>query len=89
MGLWGAAQAIAFALGGLFGTAASDLARWLLGAPGAGLRLGVRCSRPLLFVAAAVLAARIGRRAGAESRAGATHPAAGDAAPACTLEVTR
>lgn len=30
MGLWGAAQAIAFALGGTLGTAASDLARWLL-----------------------------------------------------------
>lgn len=31
MGLWGAAQAVGFALGGLFGSAASDLARWLLG----------------------------------------------------------
>ena len=28
MGLWGAAQAIAFGLGGLVGTGASDLARW-------------------------------------------------------------
>ncbi len=33
MGLWGAAQAIAFGLGGLFGTLASDLARWLFGSP--------------------------------------------------------
>jgi len=33
MGLWGAAQAIAFALGGLFGTGASDVARQVLGAP--------------------------------------------------------
>lgn len=32
MGLWGAAQAIGFAVGGLFGAAASDLARWLLSA---------------------------------------------------------
>ena len=31
MGLWGAAQAIGFALGGLFGAVASDLARWLIG----------------------------------------------------------
>ena len=31
MGLWGAAQAIGFALGGLFGAAASDVARWLIG----------------------------------------------------------
>lgn len=31
MGLWGAAQALAFALGGLLGTSASDLLRWGLG----------------------------------------------------------
>jgi hypothetical protein len=31
MGLWGAAQAIGFAVGGVAGAAASDLARWLLG----------------------------------------------------------
>jgi len=30
IGLWGAAQAIAFGFGGLVGTAASDLARWLI-----------------------------------------------------------
>ena len=34
MGLWGAAQAVAFGLGGLVGTGASDLARWLIGSPG-------------------------------------------------------
>jgi BCD family chlorophyll transporter-like MFS transporter len=34
MGLWGAAQAIAFGLGGLLGTAASDLARLLIASPG-------------------------------------------------------
>jgi len=33
MGLWGAAQAIAFALGGLAGSTASDLARALFGTP--------------------------------------------------------
>jgi BCD family chlorophyll transporter-like MFS transporter len=33
MGLWGAAQALAFGLGGLTGSGASDLARRLLGAP--------------------------------------------------------
>ena len=33
MGLWGAAQALAFGLGGLTGSAASDLARRLLGTP--------------------------------------------------------
>ncbi|MDG4869859.1 PucC family protein, partial [Guyparkeria sp. 1SP6A2] len=30
MGLWGAAQALAFALGGVVGTAAADLARLLI-----------------------------------------------------------
>jgi BCD family chlorophyll transporter-like MFS transporter len=34
MGLWGAAQAMAFALGGLLGTGLSDLARAVLGSPG-------------------------------------------------------
>jgi BCD family chlorophyll transporter-like MFS transporter len=34
MGLWGAAQALAFGLGGLLGSAASDLARLLIGTTG-------------------------------------------------------
>jgi len=58
MGLWGAAQAIGFALGGLFGAAASDLARWLLGAP-APAYASVFLLEALMFVAAAALAARI------------------------------
>jgi BCD family chlorophyll transporter-like MFS transporter len=58
MGLWGAAQAIGFALGGLFGAAASDLARGLLGAP-APAYASVFLLEALMFVAAAVLAARI------------------------------
>lgn len=35
MGVWGAAQALAFALGGLLSTVSSDIARALLDAPGA------------------------------------------------------
>jgi len=58
MGLWGAAQAIGFALGGLFGAAASDLARWMLGAPGSAYA-SVFLAEALIFVAAAALAARI------------------------------
>jgi BCD family chlorophyll transporter-like MFS transporter len=58
MGLWGAAQAIGFAGGGLIGTAASDFARWLLGAPGPAYAC-VFAAEALLFVAAAVLAQRI------------------------------
>jgi BCD family chlorophyll transporter-like MFS transporter len=58
MGLWGAAQAVGFAVGGVAGTAASDLARWALGSQvGAyGLVFAVEAA---LFVAAAVLALRI------------------------------
>ena len=58
MGLWGAAQAIGFALGGLFGAAASDVARALLGAP-APAYASVFLLEALMFVAAAALAARI------------------------------
>jgi BCD family chlorophyll transporter-like MFS transporter len=39
MGLWGASQAMAFGLGGLLGTAASDLAHFVLGAQGMALPL--------------------------------------------------
>jgi BCD family chlorophyll transporter-like MFS transporter len=58
MGLWGAAQAIAFGLGGLLGTAASDLARWLIGTPALAYA-SVFAFESLMFVAAAVLAARV------------------------------
>ena len=58
MGLWGAAQALAFGAGGLVGTGASDLARLLLGDP----RLAyatVFSAEALLFIAAATLAGRV------------------------------
>lgn len=67
MGLWGGAQAVAFALGGLFGTLASDLARLLFGSPvGAyALVFGLEAA---LFLIAAWQAARVfaapGPRAG-------------------------
>jgi BCD family chlorophyll transporter-like MFS transporter len=66
MGLWGAAQAIAFGLGGLAGAAASDLARWLI-ADAALAYAGVFALEALLFVWAAALALRVG--APAASRA--------------------
>ncbi len=62
MGLWGAAQAVAFGVGGLVGTAASDLARWLIGTP-AHAYAAVFAFEALLFVAAAALAAQLGRAA--------------------------
>ncbi len=58
MGLWGAAQAIAFGFGGLIGTAASDLMHWLIADSGVAYGL-VFAHEAVLFVASALLAARI------------------------------
>lgn len=55
MGLWGAAQAVAFGLGGLLGAGSADLARAVLGEPAAAYAL-VFTVEALLFVAAAALA---------------------------------
>jgi BCD family chlorophyll transporter-like MFS transporter len=63
MGLWGAAQAIGFAGGGLIGTALSDLARWIIGAPGPAYA-SVFAAEALLFIAAALLARHISVPAG-------------------------
>jgi MFS transporter, BCD family, chlorophyll transporter len=58
MGLWGAAQAIAFGLGGLVGTGASDLAHHLIASPGAAYAF-VFALEALTFLASALLAWRI------------------------------
>ncbi|MEY4712032.1 MAG: hypothetical protein RIS88_1482 [Pseudomonadota bacterium] len=58
MGLWGAAQGIAFGLGGLAGTAASDVARWLIAQPGAAYAC-VFAFEAGLFAVSALLARRI------------------------------
>jgi len=55
MGLWGAAQALAFGAGGLAGTAASDLARYVFGSP-ATAYAAVFGMEAALFLAAAGLA---------------------------------
>jgi BCD family chlorophyll transporter-like MFS transporter len=73
MGLWGAAQAVAFALGGLFSTMLVDFARHFLGSPAAafGIVFGAEAA---LFVVAARFAARVGSRSGehiVSGRAGA------------------
>jgi BCD family chlorophyll transporter-like MFS transporter len=57
MGFWGAAQALAYGLGGLLGAAGSDLARWALGAPAAGYAT-VFIAEAALFLAAAILVTR-------------------------------
>jgi BCD family chlorophyll transporter-like MFS transporter len=58
MGLWGAAQAIAFGLGGFAGTLASDLARWLLGSAVTAYAT-VFALEAALFLLSATLAARV------------------------------
>lgn len=63
MGLWGAAQALAFGLGGLLGGAASDLARWLT--PSMGTAYGsVFFLEGLMFLVAAALGWRVSRASG-------------------------
>jgi BCD family chlorophyll transporter-like MFS transporter len=58
MGLWGAAQAAAFGLGGLLGTAASDLAHALLGEQRAAYA-AVFALQGLMFAVSAVVALRL------------------------------
>lgn len=54
MGLWGAAQAVGFALGGVMGTLMVDSIRWLLGSPVAAFALVFGVEAALFFVAAAI-----------------------------------
>jgi BCD family chlorophyll transporter-like MFS transporter len=61
MGVWGAAQAAAFGLGGLVGTAASDLAHALLGEQRSAYA-AVFCLQAFMFAMSAVLAKRLARR---------------------------
>jgi BCD family chlorophyll transporter-like MFS transporter len=60
MGLWGAAQAVAFGLGGLLGTVAIDLTRLLVEAPAQAYAV-VFVGEGLVFLVAAGLAARVGQ----------------------------
>lgn len=60
MGLWGAAQALAFGLGGVMGTALSDLARWVFSSPQWGYS-SVFAFEAVLFVIAALCAVRVGQ----------------------------
>ncbi len=60
IGLWGAAQAFAFGLGGFLGAAGVDLARSLLASTATSYAI-VFFAEGLLFVLSAVLAARLGQ----------------------------
>jgi BCD family chlorophyll transporter-like MFS transporter len=69
MGLWGAAQAAAFGLGGIVGTGASDLAHALL-QDSRSAYVAVFAFQSLMFIASALVALRM--RAGAEVTAEAS-----------------
>jgi len=75
MGVWGAAQAIAFGAGGFAGTVAVDLARWLL-ADTTVAYASVFALEAALFVVSAGLAARIVSAPAAARTAGAQRPTA-------------
>jgi BCD family chlorophyll transporter-like MFS transporter len=66
MGIWGAAQAIAFALGGIGGTLAVDIVRWLSGSVVHAYAL-VFCLQACLFLAAVMLAVNVVRKSYAAS----------------------
>lgn len=75
LGIFGAAQGIAYGIGGFAGGAASDVARWALGSPAAGYG-AVFVGEAVLFAGAAWLAAR---SAPATSPRAARIPERGDA----------
>ncbi len=64
MGLWGAAQAIAFGTGGFLGTLASDIARYFLSSPALSYSI-VFVAEAALFLVAAAMAVWIHRGSGA------------------------
>ncbi len=64
MGVWGAAQAVAFGIGGFTGTVAVDLARIMLGSPLPAYSL-VFGAEALLFLVSAALAWQVARLEGA------------------------
>jgi MFS transporter, BCD family, chlorophyll transporter len=71
MGVWGAAQAVAFGIGGFTGTVAVDVARYLLGSPLPAYAL-VFGAEAILFLASAALALQVARL---DSGAAAPKPA--------------
>ncbi len=71
MGVWGAAQAIAFGLGGLSGALGVDIARHLMGRDGAAFQL-IFAIEACLFILAAMLAVQATRRAPSTNKGVAT-----------------
>jgi BCD family chlorophyll transporter-like MFS transporter len=73
MGLWGASQAIAFGLGGVLGTLAVDIARWLLQNTEFAYA-AVFGGEAVLFVVSAAIAARLALPAARNRTAGRSLP---------------
>jgi len=88
MGVWGAAQAMAFALGGLLGTALLDLLRALLPAA-APAYATVFAIEAVIFLAAARLARRIPEPGETRDAVTATTADAGPAAVSATATHSR
>ena len=88
MGLWGAAQGVAFGLGGLLGAGATDLARQLLASPALAYA-AVFTAEAMLFLVSAGLAIAVARQVSAHQASArqasapqAVDHARGHAAPA-------
>ena len=79
IGLWGAAQAVAFAAGGLAGTGSSDLAREVLGSPAAAFA-AVFAAEAGLFLLAAYQATQVFRAPATHTPRSALHAARSGAA---------
>ena len=67
MGLWGAAQGVAFGLGGLIGAGASDIARGIMSSPALAYA-AVFTAEAVLFLVSAGLAVAVSRQAAARER---------------------
>ncbi len=67
MGVWGAAQAIAFGLGGLIGAVGVDVARTIMGSSAPAFSL-IFAAEAALFIAAGILAMQMTRRTAANRR---------------------
>lgn len=85
MGLWGAAQAFAFGIGGFLGTLASDIARYLLTSPALSYSV-VFASEAGLFIVSACMAIWVHR---APARNTIRHDASGDLRVATIVEGAR
>ena len=68
MGIWGAAQGVAFGAGGLFGTGAVDLSRLIFGAPAPAYTAVFACEAVLFLISAALATTISGAQPTADQR---------------------